>query len=116
MFPSFNSHHLQTHPAISTLPFLGAQARRVSRRVSQSAVWKHVTAAVDVTVAAERLRKKPSGVVPALNLFNDLSDIYPFGSPMLFHKSLDVLLLLSCTYLVCVLSAAVFRLPRVSLP
>lgn len=69
-----------------------------------------MAAAVDITVAAERLRKKPSGVVP-LNLYNDLSDIYPFGSPMLFHKSLDVLLLLSCTYLVCVcvLSAAVFR-------
>lgn len=82
----------------------------MSRRVSQSTVWKHMAAAVDITVAAERLRKKPSGVVP-LNLYNDLSDIYPFGSPMLFHKSLDVLLLLSCTYLVCVcvLSAAVFR-------
>lgn len=59
-----------------------------------------MAATVDVTVAAERLRKNTSSV-QALNLFNDLSDIYPFGSPMVLHKSLDVLLLLSCTYLVC---------------
>lgn len=37
-----------------------------------------------------------------LDLFNDLSEIYPLSSPTLFHKTLDVLLLLSCTYLVCV--------------
>lgn len=89
------------------------QARRLSQRVSQSAVWQHTSKlVVDVTTAAERLRKKPSSGVPTLNLFNDLSDIYPLGSPMLFHKSLDVLLLLSCTYLVCAALVCVALLCR----
>lgn len=35
-----------------------------------------------------------------LNLYNDISDIYTLSSPMLFHKTLDVLLLFSCTYMV----------------
>lgn len=86
---------------------LRVQAKRVSRRVSQLPVWKHV--------APDMLRKKPSGVVPALNLFNDLSDIYPLGCPMLFHKSLDVLLLLSCTYLVCAAFCVCSLLCRASL-
>lgn len=37
---------------------------------------------------------------PKLNLYNDISDIYALRSPMLFHKTLDVLLLFSCTYMV----------------
>lgn len=54
---------------------------------------------MDVTKATDRIVRRPS-VKAKLDLFNDLSDIYPFGSPVLFHKTLDVLLLLSCTYLV----------------
>ncbi len=69
----------------------------MSRRVSQSVVWVHTyTMAKGVSRAAERLSRTNS----ALNLSHDLSDIYPLRSPLLFHKTLDVLLLLSCTYLV----------------
>ncbi|CAN0210211.1 unnamed protein product, partial [Ectocarpus sp. 12 AP-2014] len=53
---------------------------------------------MDVTKATDRIVRKPS-IKEKLYLFNDLSDIYPFGSPALFHKTLDVLLLLSCTCL-----------------
>lgn len=40
------------------------------------------------------------GATPKMNLKNDISDIYLLSSPTLFHRSLDVLLLFSCTYLV----------------
>lgn len=78
------------------------QARRLSRRVSRTTAWKQTSKlAMDVSKAAGKLTRVSSGV-PHLNLFNDISDIYPLGSPTLFHKTLDVLLLLSCTYLVSV--------------
>ncbi|CAM9555672.1 unnamed protein product [Scytosiphon promiscuus] len=75
------------------------QARRVSRRVSQTAVWVHTTKlATDVTKVAGRfIRVVPEA--PKLELVNDLSDIYPLSNPAIFHKTLDALLLLSCMYL-----------------
>lgn len=68
--------------------------------MSQSVAWVQTSkAATGVSKATERSSQVPSSV-PALNLSHDISDIYPLRSPMLFHKTLDVLLLLSCTYLV----------------
>ncbi|CAM9333729.1 unnamed protein product, partial [Ectocarpus sp. 12 AP-2014] len=69
------------------------QVRRVSRHLANT-----TKLAMDVTKATDRIVRKPS-IKAKLDLFNDLSDIYPFCSPALFHKTLDVLLLLSCTYL-----------------
>ncbi|CAM9475845.1 unnamed protein product, partial [Ectocarpus fasciculatus] len=69
------------------------QVRRVSRHLAST-----TKLAMDVTKATDRIVRRPS-IKAKLDLFNDLSDIYPFGSPALFHKTLDVLLLLSCTYL-----------------
>lgn len=72
----------------------------MNRRVSHSVVWVHTSkVAKGVSRAAERLSRTHSHV-STLNLSHDLSDIYPLRSPWLFHKTLDVLLLLSCTYLV----------------
>ncbi|CAN0117906.1 unnamed protein product [Ectocarpus sp. 4 AP-2014] len=69
------------------------QVRRVTRHLVNT-----TKLAMDVTKVTDRIVRKPS-IKAKLDLFNDLSDIYPFGSPALFHKTLDVLLLLSCTYL-----------------
>lgn len=59
--------------------------------------------ATDVTKAAKRLSAPQASAQqksPTLTLYNDISDIYPLSSPVIFHKTLDVLLLFSCTYLV----------------
>ncbi|CAM9233699.1 unnamed protein product, partial [Ectocarpus sp. 13 AM-2016] len=83
---------------------VSSMGRRVSDTFREQVRWvsqhlaKTTKLAMDVTKATDRIVQKPS-IKAKLDLFNDLSDIYPFGSPALFHKTLHVLLLLSCTYL-----------------
>ena len=55
--------------------------------------------ASDVTSVARKISNAPHSS-STLDLFNDISDIYPLSSPTLFHQTLDVLLLSRCTYLV----------------
>ncbi|CAM9655265.1 unnamed protein product, partial [Ectocarpus sp. 6 AP-2014] len=98
------SSHSFSHQKSMSSSNVSSMGRRAShtfreqvRRVSQHLV-NTTKLAMDVTKATDRIVRKPS-IKAKLDLFNDLSDIYPFGSPALFHKTLDVLLLLSCTYL-----------------
>eukprot|EP00904_Undaria_pinnatifida_P009614 jgi/Undpi1/5783/HiC_scaffold_2.g01057.m1 len=69
------------------------------RRMSMSARKLTAKLASDVTSVARKISNAPHNP-STLDLFNDISDIYPLSSPTLFHKTLDVLLLFSCTYLV----------------
>lgn len=62
--------------------------------------------ASDVTNVARKISNAPHSP-STLDLFNDISDIYPLSSPTLFHKTLDVLLLVSCTYLVRICSLGI---------
>lgn len=63
--------------------------------------------ASDVTNVARKISNAPLNP-STFDLFNDISDIYPLSSPTLFHKTLDVLLLFSCTYLVGISTACKF--------
>lgn len=66
---------------------MSVSARRLTARLT------------DATKVARKMSRTTSST-PKLTLYNDISDIYFLSSPMLFHKTLDVLLLLCCTYLV----------------